>query len=125
MGMILVVDDDENCRDAMQMILEREGYDVLSAADVDHALSALAEYPFDLVYCDYRMPGKSGLDLLAEIHRSNPSLPVFMVSAQADSEFAAAARRLGAAGLLQKPLRRQQLVEHAVRSLNHLEGNAP
>jgi len=119
MAVILVVDDDEPCRDAMQMILEREGYDVRSAADVDQALHEIEEFPFDLVYCDYRMPGKSGFDLLAEIHRRNPSLPVCMVSAQASAEFDATARKLGAAGLLRKPIRRQQLVEHAERILPH------
>jgi two-component system response regulator PilR (NtrC family) len=124
MCVILVVDDDETCRDAMQMILEREGYDVRSAANVDQALLELEESAFDLVYCDYRMPGKSGLDLLAEVHRRKPSLPVFMVSAQTDADVDAAARKLGAAGLLRKPLRRQQLVDHAVRILNHQVGNA-
>ena len=119
MAAILVVDDDEPCRDAMQMILAREGYDVRSAADVDQALHQLEEYPFDLVYCDYRMPGKNGLDLLAEIHRRNPNLPVCMISAQASAEFDATARDLGAAGLLRKPIRRQQLLDHAIGILPH------
>jgi len=101
------------------MILEREGYDVRSAANVDQALHQIEEFAFDLVYCDFRMPGKNGFDLLAEIHRRNPGLPVCMISAQASLEFDETARELGAAGLLRKPIRRKQLVDHAVGILPH------
>jgi two-component system C4-dicarboxylate transport response regulator DctD len=65
------------------------------------------------------MPGRSGLDLLAEIHRRNPGLPVCMISAQASAEIDASARALGATGLLRKPIRRQQLVDHTVGILPH------
>jgi|SRR6185295_15297592 len=115
MSLILVTDDNKTCRDSIQKILEREGHVVEGAADVDHALEAVSRRDFDLIVCDYRMPGKSGLDLLAELKRNNSTIPVLMISAFADPETEAAARRLGAEDLLRKPFRRQQLVEHASR----------
>ena len=118
MGWILVVVDDSTCRDSIKKILEREGHNVQGARDVDSALAALKNHHFDLMVCDYRMPGKSGLDLLSELKHQNSDLPVLMVSAFADADTEAAAKRLGAIGLLRKPFRRQQLVDEAGRFLH-------
>src|SRR5437764_2122549 len=67
MGCILVVDDDSTCRNSIKKTLERDGYEVHDAHDVDGAFEALKEHAFDLIVCDYRMPGKSGLDLLSKL----------------------------------------------------------
>jgi DNA-binding NtrC family response regulator len=117
MGLILVTDDDRTCRDSIQKILEREGHLVEGADDVDHALEAVARHKFDLIVCDCRMPGRSGLDFLAELKRQNSTTPVLMISAFADSETEAEAKRLGAEGLLRKPFRRQEIVDHALRHI--------
>jgi len=118
MGLILVTDDDRTCRDSIQKILEREGHVVEGAADVDHALEAMGRRNFDLIVCDYRMPGRSGLDFLAELKRTNSTIPVLLISALADSETEAEARRLGAGDLLRKPFRRQELVDHTFRQIH-------
>jgi DNA-binding response OmpR family regulator len=118
MGMILVTDDDTTCRNSIQKILEREGHLVEGAADVDHALEAMGRRDFDLIVCDFRMPGKNGLDFLAELRRMHSTTPVLMISAFADSETEAEAKRLGAEDLLRKPFRRQELVDHALRHMH-------
>ena len=118
MGRILVVDDNTTCRKSIMKILEREGYDVREACSADVALAALDEQAFDLMVCDYRMPGKSGLELLAELHQRDPQLPVLMVSAFADSETVANLNRLGAKAMLHKPFRRQELVDKAYQALH-------
>ena len=115
MGRILVADDDKTCRDSIRKILEREGHVVESAPDVDSALDAIGRHPFDLIVCDYRMPGKTGLDLLIELRRRRAAAPVLMISAFADAETEAAAKELGVLDLLRKPFRRQQLVERAAQ----------
>jgi len=120
MGMILVTDDDTTCRNSMQMILEREGHVVEAAADVDHALAAMARRDFDLIVCDYRMPGRSGLDFLAELRRMHSTTPVLMISAFADPETEAEAKRLGAEDILRKPFRRQELIDHAIRHMHQI-----
>ena len=69
MGSILIADDDKTCRDSIQKVLEREGHTVRTADSVDGALEALGASHFDLVVCDYRMPDKTGVDLLIELRR--------------------------------------------------------
>lgn len=115
MGLILVTDDDKTCRDSIQRVLEREGYRVESAADVDGALEALRAHRFDLVVCDYRMPGKTGIDLLQEMKRQRSDTPVLMISAYADAATEARAIELGAIELMRKPIRRRDLIDRAAR----------
>ena len=118
MSRILVVDDDSICRDSMRKILERGGHDVQVAPDVDSALNALNEQYFDLMVCDFRMPGKSGLDLLSELRHRNSIMPVVMVSAFADAETEGKSKRLGASALLRKPFRRQELLDETSRCIH-------
>ena len=115
MGNILVADDDKTCRDSIQKVLEREGHTVQAAGNVDGALEALRLQHFDLVVCDYRMPGKTGIDLLVELKRQHASVPVLMISAYADALAEQAIMQLGAMELLKKPIRRHELVARAAR----------
>jgi CheY-like chemotaxis protein len=117
MATILVTDDDRACRDTMQLTLERQGHEVEGAADVNGALDALHERNFDLIVCDHRMPGRTGLDLLLELKQQGSKIPFMMVSACADTDTEAAARRLGASGLLRKPFRRQDLIDAVGRGI--------
>jgi DNA-binding NtrC family response regulator len=115
MGTILVADDDRTCRDSIQKVLEREGHTVQTAENVDTALEALGLNHFDLVVCDYRMPGKTGLDLLVELRRQHYAVPVLMISAYADASVEAAVLKLGALEVLKKPIRRQELIQRAAK----------
>ncbi|MCE1227284.1 MAG: response regulator, partial [Geobacteraceae bacterium] len=69
---ILVVDDELSMREFISILLEREGYEVLTAADATTALSRLAASDIDLVISDVQMPGLNGLELLARIKESKP-----------------------------------------------------
>ena len=118
METILITDDDRACRDTIQKTLERAGYCVEGAETVDEALNVIYERPVDLIVCDYRMPGKTGLDLLAALNEQGSRIPVLMVSAHADSGTEAEAHRLGVAGLLRKPFRRRDLIESVARAIH-------
>jgi len=115
MGSILIADDDKTCRDSIQKVLEREGHTVQTAESVDRALETLTTNHFDLVVCDYRMPGKTGIDLLIELRRQDSAVPVLMISAFADTLVEAAVKRLGALDVLKKPIRRQELVARTAK----------
>jgi len=115
MGTILVADDDSTCRDSIQKVFEREGHTVQTAESVDGALEALRLNHFDLVVCDYRMPGKTGIDLLIELRGKRSSVPVLMISAYADALVEAAILELGAVDVLKKPIRRRQLIEETAK----------
>src|SRR5262249_8741318 len=92
-------------------VLEREGHAVRTAETVDGALEVLGLNHFDLVVCDYRMPGKTGLDLLIEIRRRRSNVPVLMISACAEAWEESAVHELGGLDVLRKPIRRQELIQ--------------
>ena len=118
MGNILVTDDDKACRESIQKVLEQQGHRVRATEDVDSALQELAAQHFDLVVCDYRMPGKTGIDLLVEMKHCGFSVPVLIVSASADVQTQAAILELGAIGFLKKPVRRQDLLNQAAKAIH-------
>ena len=112
-GTVLIVDDDRNCSESIRAVLEREGYEVKSAERVDAAVEALSTGKFDIVFCDYRMPDKTGIDLLREVRSQGWDIPVVMISAYLDLIAEQDARALGAVRLINKPLRRREVLEAA------------
>lgn len=115
---ILVIDDEAYARQLVRALLERAGYEVSTAASADEGLQAMRETHPDMVTVDLMMPGRSGLDLLAEklsdpMIQPIPSLVVSAVGLNADLERALS---LGAGGALSKPFSQHQLLE-AVREL--------
>jgi DNA-binding NtrC family response regulator len=116
-GNILIADDDKTCRDSIRKVLEREGHTVRGAEDVDSALGEIEVRPFDLIVCDFCMPGKSGVDLLTELKRLGSHVPVLMISAYADAPTTATVLQLGALAVLRKPIRRKELVDRAARAV--------
>ncbi len=111
---ILVVDDEPVQRDLIGGFLARQGYEVGQAGDAGEALAAFDREPFDLVLTDQRMPGASGLDLLAALRGRNPELPVIVMTAYGTIETAVAAVKAGAADYLTKPLNLDEVL-HRVR----------
>ncbi len=107
---LLVVDDDEEMRDLLRKVLEKEGYHVSVAGDGQEALTVLAREPFHLVVTDMLMPHDGGLELLATLHRIHPNLPVIIVTAFGDWQSYTRALELGAAAFISKPLRMSELI---------------
>ncbi|MDR0635094.1 MAG: sigma-54 dependent transcriptional regulator [Azoarcus sp.] len=112
---ILVVEDDAALRDAVCFTLEVAGH---GATGVDGGPAALAELErrdFNLVLSDLRMQPMDGLELLGEIHRSQPQLPVLLMTAYGDVDKAVAAMRGGACDFLMKPFEPETLLESVRR----------
>lgn len=109
---ILLVDDHAVVRSGIRTILEDhlEAVEVTEAANGDAALEQLAAGPSDIVVLDLSMPGRSGIDLLAEIKHRYPKLPVLILSFHAEEHFAVRALRAGAAGYLAKSAAPEELV---------------
>ena len=78
---ILVVDDEENIRKSLRMILEYEGYTMIEAADGDTALEMIDEtVGLDLILLDIKLPDHDGLELLEEIKKKSYSPEIIMIS---------------------------------------------
>lgn len=107
---ILVVDDEQEIRDTLRMILQYAKYDVHSTSDGPSALAQLESAPHDLVLLDIKMPGMDGMEVLRTIRENDPDLPVIMISGHGTIETAVEATRMGAFDFLQKPLDKDKLL---------------
>lgn len=101
---ILIVDDEQNLRETLAVILRDEGYLVFSAATPAEALNYLRQRSFNVMFLDIRMPEKSGLDLLPEIRQLHPRMPILILTAYASLDSAIEAMRKGANDYLFKPI---------------------
>jgi DNA-binding response OmpR family regulator len=100
---ILIVDDENHLRLSLSLILQKENYSVETAANAEAALDCLRSHEYDLMFLDLNLPGMSGIDLLVEVHRHYPHMPVLILTAHAALESAIQAVRLGARDYLIKP----------------------
>lgn len=115
--MVLLVEDDDLVAAALKRLLQREGYEVHHAADVDEALPAFDANPIDVVVTDLLMPGGTGLDVLKRIEARDPQVPVIIITADHSVQAAAQAVREHAFDYLTKPVKRQRLSDTVARAL--------
>ena len=114
MAKLLVVDDEKNIRLTLTTLFESAGHQVTTAEKAQEALAFLAqEGNFDLVLSDYRMAEVNGLELLQQIKRESPALPVILMTAYATVENAVAALKSGATDYITKPFTLEQ-IQHVV-----------
>jgi DNA-binding NtrC family response regulator len=107
---ILIVDDEKRFADVLRMSLEAEGYaDVRTAASAEEALDVLRAGAFDVLVTDLRMPGMSGIELLAEVKRRTPGTEIILMTAFAEVETAKEALKRGALDYLVKPFDNSEL----------------
>ncbi len=108
---ILIVEDDHDLREALVTTLELAKFRVREASNANEALERLAESPVDMVVSDVNMPGLSGHQLLAEVQRLYPGLPMMLITAYGQISDAVAAMQAGATDYLVKPFEPQFLVD--------------
>jgi len=114
---VLVVDDEEAIRNALERYLTRQGFDVRTVGSAAEALTALGERPPELMLCDIRMPGMSGIDLVPQALATDPDLAVLMLSAVNDATSAALCIQRGAMDYLTKPVDLADLSRAVQRAL--------
>ncbi|MCZ4286061.1 MULTISPECIES: sigma-54-dependent transcriptional regulator [Marinobacter] len=112
---ILIVEDDQDLREALVTTLELAKFRVREAANAEQALAKLAESPVDMVVSDVNMPGMSGHDLLHEIQRRYPGLPTMLITAYGQISHAVSAMQSGAIDYLVKPFEPSVLVDAVTR----------
>src|SRR6476661_3163634 len=115
---VLIADDHALVRRGIREVLE-ESSDIRvpgEASNAHEVLELLKQGPWDVVVLDINLPGRSGLDLLEDLHRERPELPVLMLTVYSEEQYALRALKSGAAGYLTKETVPERLVE-AVRKV--------
>jgi len=106
---ILVVDDEENARTHIADYLEGEGYEVLSAANLEEARTQIGQDNADIVLLDVQLPDGYGPDLLEETAQQPIRPPIILITAHGDIDMAVEAMKNGAHDFLQKPIQFERL----------------
>ena len=102
--MVVVVDDEEPVRMAVQRLLKAAGLTVRSFASAEDFLKSGELSATGCLVADIRMPGMSGLDLLAELNRQHLPIPTILITAHGDENLRMQAMRAGAVKFLSKPV---------------------
>lgn len=119
---VLIVDDEDAILEVMSEFLAGKGYEVVTARNGRDALDAQRARPADVVVTDMKMPEMSGLDLLGKLHQMAPDLPVVVWTGHTSFGDDRAVIASGAAAVLQKPVRLQELADTLARLLGRRAG---
>jgi DNA-binding NtrC family response regulator len=111
MAKILLIDDDELFRQYVATLLERSGFQVRQLADATSLSEVLEANGFDAIVTDLFMPEVDGIEVVIKAKRTRPGLPIIGVTgARSDDPCIVAMIRLGAAGVLHKPIDEHELL---------------
>ena len=110
MERVLIVDDEEQMRELLAKVLEKNGYQVTTAGDGGQALTLLEKEPMDLVVTDVRMPGLDGMEALKAIKELNPEIVVIIMTAFGSIDQAVQAVKEGAYDYINKPFKIDEML---------------
>ena len=111
MSKILVIDDDSIIRTLLSNSLSKSGYVVITANDGESGIQKAESEKPDIVITDYQMPGLTGLDVLNELKKTQPGIPVILLTAHGDVALTIKSIQLGAYDFIEKPIQMQEMLE--------------
>ena len=114
---IVIIDDEATVAETLAAAVRQQGHSTVVVCSATESLSVLAANPPDAVFLDLFMPELSGVEVLREIRRRNPDLPIVVVTGRAESTDLDEVRRLGVTDIVQKPWPLTH-VDEALRSLS-------
>jgi two-component system response regulator AtoC len=107
---ILIIDDEENFRHMLSVILKKEKYDIETASNGEEGLQKVADSAFDQILCDIRMPQMDGLEFLKEVQKMGVNTTIIMMSAYGTVDTAIEAMKLGAYDYISKPFKPDEII---------------
>ncbi|AKF79830.1 Fis family transcriptional regulator [Myxococcus fulvus 124B02] len=123
-GTVLLVDDDPAVAKVLGALLNQAGLATHTARNGTEALALLERWPVDVVVSDVRMPGMDGMQLLAEMGRAWPDVPVILITAHGTVPLAVEAMKAGAADFVLKPFDREEILFTIRKALLRAQGEA-
>lgn len=115
---VLVVDDDAAVGSSINRVLTEKGYRVQEAMSGAEAIEELEHEQYDIVFTDIRMPGMDGLEVVAEVRKLHPGMPVTVITGYGTDANEQKARDLGVSGFLHKPLSPAMILDNAERMVH-------
>jgi len=110
-GHILIVDDEDAIRFMLENQLFKEGYKVSIAANGLHAMNKIkSAQKFDLIVCDLKMPGMSGLEFFAEVRKLGINTPFLLITGYLNKKKILEAVQMGVSGVMLKPLNTTEFI---------------
>jgi DNA-binding NtrC family response regulator len=116
-GSILVIDDEAEIREGLELLLKTEGYQVTMADTGQSGLLRLGEQPYDLLLLDVSLPDRNGIELLKDIRKQDPRLPIVLITAYGSIEMARAAFKSGAMDYITKPWSNDELLAQVAQAV--------
>jgi len=108
--LVLVIDDEENMRHMLSVLLKKEDFDVVAAANGKDGLEKLEKAKFDMVLCDIKMPEMDGLEFLKKLRGKRIGSSIIMMSAYGTIDTAVEAMKLGAYDYISKPFKPDEII---------------
>ncbi len=124
MERILIIDDEQQIRSMLRLMLERDGYEVVEAPDGIEGIKAYRQKPADLVITDLIMPNKDGIGMIIELQKEFPDVKIIAMSGGGLNKpegYLKGAKKLGAACTLTKPIDREKMLRAVKNTLKGTE----
>lgn len=114
---VLLVDDEEELVGTLAERLSLRGYEVTYLLDGAEAVRRAAQEPFDVLVLDVMMPGMNGLEVLKEIKRTRPEMPVILLTGRGSEQDSQTGLELGAFDYIMKPVKIDRLIEIMLKAV--------
>lgn len=118
---ILIIDDDDLVRRALKKAISKFGYETEVCAEGEKAMSAIQSFEPDIILLDIYLKTTNGIDILKDIKKESPEIPVIMITGYADVNIAVSAMKIGAYDFLLKPLDMAQLQLVFKKIVEHIQ----
>ena len=118
---ILVIDDDDDVRKVLKILLKQPGYEILEASGAEEAFQLLREHgrEIETTLCDLKISNSNGMRVLEQIKRDYVNLPVIVVTGLVDLHVAVEVMKKGAFDFLTKPVKKDDLIFAIEKAINH------
>lgn len=108
---MLIIDDEKVVLESCRKIFKDEGFEVVTTDSPQEGLKLISDSPFNVILCDWKMPGFDGMDVVEEINRRSPDSTVVMISGYPTVDRATEAMKRGAMDYVAKPFTPEEIIE--------------